>query len=191
MVSLFGGPRCLQVSLSLGNQGAHKSQALWWTKALAQFASPLGEQGAYKSYALWGTKGFTSRKIHITARVHHWCPTANSHNRKGAPLVSHREFTKLQGCTIVVPPRHQRTPRVYHWGSTANSQNPNGAPLRFHPEFTNPKGVPLGSHREFEKPPGCTIGVPPRIHKRQWCTIGVPQRIHKTPRVHNWGPTAN
>ena len=44
----FGGPRSLQVSL-LREPGAHESQALWWTKALAQVASPLGDQGAYKS----------------------------------------------------------------------------------------------------------------------------------------------
>ena len=43
----FGGTRGLQVALSLGKHGAHKSQALWWTKALGQVAIPFGDQGAY------------------------------------------------------------------------------------------------------------------------------------------------
>ena len=127
--------------------------------------------------------------------MHHWGPTANSQNTKGAPLGSHSGFTEPQGCTIGVPPRIHKTPRVHNWGHTANSQNPKGAPLWSHREFTKPKGEPLASLREFTKPQGCNIGVPPRIHRTprvpQDCTIGVPPRIHKTPRVHNWGPTAN
>ena len=84
------------------------------------------------------------QRIHKTPRVHHWGPTANSQNPKGipsvhhlgptansqipmgAPLGSHREFRKLQGCTIVVPPRIHKTPMVHHWRPTANSQNPKG-----------------------------------------------------------------
>ena len=103
-------------------------------------------------------------RIHKTPRVHHWGTTANSQNHKGAPLGSHSEFTKQQGCsigvpprihrtprvtigcTIGVPPRIHKTPRVHHWGPTANSQNPKGAPLGSHREFTEPQGCPWVHH---------------------------------------------
>ena len=120
-------------------------------------------------------------RIHKTPRVHHWGPTANSQNHKGAPLGSHSEFIKPQGCTIGVPPRIHRTPkgnqRVHHWGSTASSRKPKGAPLGYHREFTNPQG--------------CTIGDPPRIHQTTRVHHCGPPRIHKTTRVHHWGPTVN
>ena len=138
-------------------------------------------------------------------------PTANTQNPKGAPLLSHREFTKPQGCTIGVPPRIHKTPRLYHWtpivhpcGFVISRWDPYGAPLGFREFAVGP--AQLGSHRELTKPQGCTIGVPlrikktPRVHnwdpnreftKPLWCTIGFPPRIHKTPRLHHWGPTAN
>ena len=129
-------------------------------------------------------------QIHQTPRVHHWGPIKNLQNPKGAPLVSHCEFTKSKGAQLGSH-REFTNPQRHHWGPTANS--------------LNPKGAPLGSNCEFTKTLGCTIWVPLRIHKTprvhhwgplrikkpQGCTNGFPPRIHKTPMVHHWGPTAN
>ena len=131
-------------------------------------------------------------QIHKTLRMHHWDPTADSQNPKGAPLGSDHEltkpkgaplgsdceFTKPQVCSIGVPPRIHKSPRVHHWGPTANSQNCKGAPLGSDCEFTKPyRGAPLGSDCEFKKP--------------QRCTTGVPLRISKSPRLYHWGPIKN
>ena len=165
----FAGTRGLQVAKvvsPLGDQGAYKYHSLGGTRGLTSHKPFGGPKRLHNSQALWWTKRLTSRKsckpfrgpksqgctigvpprILKTPRVHHWGHTANSLHPKGAPLVSHSEFTKPLECTIGVPPRIHKTPSLHHWGPTANAQNP--------------KGAPLVSHHEFTKPQVCTIGVP-------------------------------